>query len=168
MSRIRRFAFIVKAVAAVALLAPSFLSAQGERGAIVVEITGFRNSNGKAGVLLFSREKGFPADHRQALESRFAEIVGNACRVTLEDIPYGNYAVSVFHDENGDGALQLSMFGIPREGVGASRNPAMRFGPPRFRDARFTLDSPEHRLAISMRYPGKRQEPGSGNGGAGK
>lgn len=166
MRRIGRFLFVVKFVAAFSLLAPSFLGAQGERGAIVVEITGFRNSHGKAGILLFSREKGFPADHRQAREARFGTIRENACRVALEDIPYGSYAVIVFHDENGDGALQHDLFGTPREGVGASRNPSMRFGPPRFRDARFTLDSPELRLAISMMYPGKRRGPANGDGGA--
>ncbi len=153
MSRMRRLASIVKVLAAVALFAPTILGAQEGRGVIVVEITGFRNSSGKAGILLFSGEKGFPADRRQALGSRFAAIEGNVCRVRLEKIPYGSYAVSAFHDENGDGVLQKGLFGVPREGVGASRNPGMRFGPPRFRDALFTLDSPERRLAITIRYP---------------
>lgn len=128
------------------------LWAQGGRGSIVIEITGFRNAAGQAGVLLFPRAKGFPADPDHAARKVFSAIDRGACVVTLEDVPYGTYAVSVFHDENADGRLQKDFFGIPREGVGASLNPGMRFGPPRFRDARFTLDSPERKLAVTMKY----------------
>jgi uncharacterized protein (DUF2141 family) len=134
------------------LLFPSSLFAQDDRGAIVVEITGFRNSDGQVGVLLFSREEGFPMDHRLAEKKIFAGIDRNACRVKLEDIPYGIYGISVFHDENADGKLKKNFFGIPREGIGVSRNPTIRFGPPRFKEANFTLDSNEQSLAIAIRY----------------
>ena len=143
---------VVRVVTIVVLLFPCALFAQDDRGAIVVEISGFKNSDGQVGVLLFSREEGFPMDHTLAVKKIFAGIDRNVCRVTLENIPYGFYAVSVFHDENADGKLKKNIFGIPREGIGASRNPAIRFGPPTFSEARFTLDSKEQRLAITMRY----------------
>jgi len=152
MSSLPHLEFVVRVAMIAFLLFPCSLFAQDDRGAIVVEITGLRNSDGQVGVLLFSREEGFPMDHRLAVKKIFAGIDRNACRVTLKDIPYGIYGVSVFHDENADGKLKKNIFGIPREGIGASRNPTIRFGPPRFKEARFTLDSNEQRLAITMRY----------------
>lgn len=152
MRSLPHFVFVVRVVAIVVLLFPCSLFAQDNRGAVVVEITGFRNSDGQVGILLFSREEGFPTDHKLAVKKIFSGIDQNACRVTLENIPYGFYAVSVFHDENADGKLKKNIFGIPREGIGASRNPTIRFGPPKFSEARFTLDSKEQRLAITMRY----------------
>lgn len=152
MSSLPHLVFLVRVAMTAVLLFPCSLFAQDDRGAIVVEITGFRNSDGQVGVLLFSREEGFPMDHSLAEKKIFAGIDQNACRVKLEDIPYGIYGISVFHDENADGKLKKNFFGIPREGIGVSRNPTIRFGPPRFKEANFTLDSNEQSLAIAIRY----------------
>lgn len=152
MSSLPQLLFVVRVAMITVLLFPGALVAQEDRGAVVVEITGFRNSDGQAGVLLFSGEEGFPMDHRLAVKKIFAGIDRNACRVRLENIPYGIYGISVFHDENADGKLKKNFFGIPGEGIGVSRNPTIRFGPPRFKEAKFTLDSNEQRLAITIRY----------------
>jgi uncharacterized protein (DUF2141 family) len=128
------------------------LSAQEIRGNIEVKITGFRNSSGKAGVTLFSSEKGFPMKGELACEKLFADIEQSSCAVVLSNIPYGKYAVSVFHDENSNGKLDTNMIGMPREGVGASNNAKGKFGPPKFKDASFTLDSHKKQLSITMEY----------------
>ncbi len=133
-------------------LMPSPLWADEGRGAIIVEITGFRNEEGRAGVLLFAGEKGFPDDPGPSEAKAFAPIDHKRSRVVLEDVPYGTYAVSVFHDEDGDGKPLKSIFGIPLEGVGASRNPSMRFGPPGFNESSFTLDTPERVVNVTIRY----------------
>jgi len=168
MSLLMRCALAMASGAVIILFFCGQLWAQDDRGSIVIEITGFRNAAGQAGVLLFSREEGFPADPGPADRKIFAAIDRDACRVALENVPYGTYAVSVFHDENADGKLQKNFFGIPREGVGASLNPAMRFGPPRFRDARFTLDSPQRKLTVTIKYLRARHERQRGDEEAGQ
>ena len=48
----------------------------------------------------------------------------------IENIEKGNYAVSVYHDENNNDILETTrLFGIPLEPYGFSNNPSMRFGP---------------------------------------
>lgn len=133
-------------------LMPSPVFAKEWRGEIIVEITGFRNSEGRAGALLFAGDEGFPDSPGLSAAKAFSPIEHNRSRVVLEDIPYGTYAVSVFHDEDGDGKPRKSFFGIPLEGVGASRNPSMRFGPPGFSESSFTLDTPEREVNIIIRY----------------
>lgn len=71
--------------------------------------------------------------------------------IHLDGLPHGNYAAAVIHDENNNAKLD-TLAGIPREGFGFSRNPAIRFGPPRFTAARFTLDSVAETQQIKMRY----------------
>ncbi len=71
--------------------------------------------------------------------------------VRFDGLPKGNYAVAVIHDENGNSRLD-TFAGIPREGFGFSRNPAVRFGPPRFEAARFTLDGGAETQQVRMRY----------------
>ena len=46
----------------------------------------------------------------------------------------------------------IPLRGFPREGFGFSRNPAVRFGPPRFSAAQFTLASDAETQQIRMRY----------------
>ena len=65
--------------------------------------------------------------------------------------PAGRYAVSVLHDENGNGKPDMAVM-IPREGFGFSRNPVVRFGPPAFARAAFAVGPDNQRQTIRMRY----------------
>ncbi len=60
-------------------------------------------------------------------------------RVVFGGLAPGDYAVRVFHDRNGNGALDTNMVGIPREPYGFSGKGAGRFGPPPWADARVEL-----------------------------
>ena len=71
--------------------------------------------------------------------------------VWLRGLPPGDYAISVIHDENGDGRLN-TFLGIPREGFGFSRNPRMRMGPPRYEECRIAVNGASMREAIQIKY----------------
>ena len=66
-------------------------------------------------------------------------------------LPQGGYALAVIHDENSNARLD-TFAGIPREGFGFSRDPPLRFGPPRFAAARFTVGSGAQVQQVSIRY----------------
>ena len=70
---------------------------------------------------------------------------------SLPGLAPGDYALAVIHDENGNGKLD-TIVGIPREGYGFSRNAPVRFGPPRFAAARFTVAGAETSERVTMRY----------------
>ena len=74
-----------------------------------------------------------------------------AGHLSFDGLPSGGYAVSLFHDENGNGKLD-TFVGIPREGVGFSRNPALMFGPPKFNAARFAVGGGDVGEAVKVRY----------------
>jgi uncharacterized protein (DUF2141 family) len=46
--------------------------------------------------------------------------------------------------------LQYGLFGAPRQGFGFSRDAKMRFGPPGFADAAFTLGDV---VTVPLHYP---------------
>lgn len=50
----------------------------------------------------------------------------------FEDLDMGAVAVKVFHDVNGNGALDTNWFGLPSEPYGFGNNAPVRFGPPPF------------------------------------
>lgn len=71
---------------------------------------------------------------------------------SFEGVAPGDYAISVFHDENANGGLDRNFRGIPNEGVDASNDAPGRFGPPKFADARFVYAGGQKEITIHLRY----------------
>lgn len=84
----------------------------------------------------------------------------------VRDLPPGEYAVQAFHDENNNGKVDRALFGIPREGVGFSRDARISLGPPAWRDAVFSHGGEGQTIRFSLRYflgakgPGEPQTAG--------
>jgi uncharacterized protein (DUF2141 family) len=91
-------------------------------------------------VALFQNAEGFPADASKALRTQPAAIDPQtlSAQVVFTGIPQGVFAVMVFHDENRNGKLDKNFVGIPKEGYGASNNPAKKMRPPNFDEAKFS------------------------------
>jgi uncharacterized protein (DUF2141 family) len=120
---------------------------------LVVTCTGLRNDQGQVMVSLFNQATGFPDNKDRAFRSANATVADHTATVTFSDLPPGDYACVFIHDENGNGVFDTS-FGYPLEGFGTSNNPRVRFGPPRFDDARFYLagDAPERHITLRTNY----------------
>lgn len=109
-----------------------------------------RSERGVLQICLTSDPANFPncIDDARALRRT---VKATARTVRFEALPVGGYAVAVIHDENANAKLD-TLLGIPREGFGFSRNPAIRFGPPKFAAARFDLDIKGTDQNIRLRY----------------
>jgi uncharacterized protein (DUF2141 family) len=143
------------AVLVLLLIGPSIrVGAQSGTATLRIRVTGVRNNKGRIALALFQSEAGFPGDSSKAVRLQPAEIDAQtrSAQFVLERVPYGVYAVSVFHDENMNGKLDKNFVGAPKEGYGASNNPRKRMGPPPFDEAKFSLDQPEQSIEIKLIY----------------
>ncbi len=70
-----------------------------------------------------------------------SQISHKTATVTFEGLSEGEYAISLYHDENDNGKLDTGIFGIPKEDYACSRGARGRFGPPKWNDAVFHLDN---------------------------
>ncbi len=115
-----------------------------------VAVEQLRSAKGLLRVCLTADPDNFPncVDDTDAVTR---SVPAGAKGVRFEGLPRGGYAVAVIHDENGNAKLD-TFAGIPKEGFGFSRNPAIRFGPPRFAAARFGIEGDAERQQIRMRY----------------
>lgn len=66
--------------------------------------------------------------------SRAGELV-----ITELLLPPGEYAMTVFHDTNGNGELDTNFIGMPKEPIAMSNNAKAKFGPPKYEDAVFDV-----------------------------
>jgi uncharacterized protein (DUF2141 family) len=69
-------------------------------------------------------------------------VTGKTVTAIFTDIPSGNYAVAVYHDEDNNRELNKGgLFGIPTEAYGFSNNPVALFGPPGYDKCTFKVVS---------------------------
>lgn len=59
--------------------------------------------------------------------------------LTIKDLPVGDYAISLYHDENSDGECNRNFIGIPKEPYAFSNNFKPRMSAPKFEDCKFSL-----------------------------
>ncbi|PCC69785.1 Uncharacterized conserved protein, DUF2141 family [Nannocystis exedens] len=103
-----------------------------------IRMSGFRSDDGQVLVAVFRGAEGFPGDPGKAWKTAVARVTRGQARVDLA-VPTGEYAFAVVHDENGNNAMDTNWVGIPKEGFAASNNAKGRFGPPKYRDAKFRV-----------------------------
>ena len=131
-------------------LAFPLVSATGPMAVVDVDVSGLRNERGTVQVCLTRLPAHFP-DCKGDSKALTGSVPANKGHVQFQTVAPGRYAVSVFHDENSNRKLDRFM-GIPREGFGFSRNPVIRFGPPRFDKVSIQLAPGYTRADVRMQY----------------
>ncbi len=118
-----------------------------------IRINGFKNNTGGSIVYLHNQSSSFPfpSSPENAVSIRTEKITAQSAQLVFSNLKPGRYAVSIIHDENGDGKLQSNFMGIPEEGVGVSNNVHGHFGPPSYDDASFILKDHKY-LKIKVHY----------------
>ncbi len=71
--------------------------------------------------------------------------------VTFKDLPEGEYAVSLFVDENGNGKLDSNAIGIPIEPYAFSNDASGAFGPPTFEQSKFVVSKDAKTVVINIK-----------------
>ncbi len=122
---------------------------------LTVVVEGVRSRDGFLRVALFDSAKGFPmnAPLARALQSvkLASEPPSHPIILVFTNLAEGNYAVSVFHDEDSDGKLKTNILKIPAEGIGVSNNAKGHLGPPKFESAAFALNN-QTKISITVLY----------------
>lgn len=119
---------------------------------LTIELTDLRNDAGLINVALFDSPDGFPSDPGKAVRSGCFSITTLPLVIEFADLPYGQYAATVHHDENMDAKLNCNALGIPKEGIGFSGNPKIWKGIPPFQRTVFEFAPDNTVMAITMKY----------------
>jgi len=61
----------------------------------------------------------------------------NSATISIPEIPYGKYAITIFQDMNSNKKLDKGFLGIPSEPIGFSNDFHPMFGPPKWKDCEF-------------------------------
>jgi uncharacterized protein (DUF2141 family) len=116
-----------------------------------LNVVNIKANKGIIQVLIFKSQDGFPEDIDKAVKSLSIPVKNFSASVVIEDLSPGKYAVSLFHDEDGDGKLKKNSVGLPIERYGFSNNPTLFFGPPSFSKCAFSVGSSPVLIEISLK-----------------
>jgi uncharacterized protein (DUF2141 family) len=116
---------------------------------ITIEVRNVRNARGDVRVDICPKDR-FLADGcpwHAAVPARAGMTV-----ITVAGVPPGDYAAQAFHDENDNDKIDRGWFGIPKEGIGFSRDAHFVPSSPKWRDAEFTHTTAAQTIHFSLRY----------------
>lgn len=143
--------------AMLAVLLPALTTAAATHGAdasktgtLTIRIEGLHGS-APVHFSLWNSASGFL--HSKPLRSAKKAVSDGRAVWTIENVKYGDYAVTAWQDTNGDGKLEANNFGAPTEPVGFSNHAHGHFGPPTYQDAKITVGKPATTAPISLACP---------------
>ncbi len=122
------------------MLGCNLAMAEDITGILMVEISGLKDLSGNVYIAVYDSDSTWLSED-MVLNQKVViadALEGDLVRTELL-LPLGNYALSVFYDQDGDGKLKTNFIGMPKEPIALSNNAVAKFGPPRYDDAVFSL-----------------------------
>lgn len=129
------------------LAAMAAWAASATAAEVVVNVENVRQAKGDVFVIVYDSKEHFL--HERKLEIKAPATVGSV-KLVIADLPPGEYALSAFHDVDGDGKLARNFIGIPKEPAGFSNDAVPSFGPPKYIDAKVTIPTEGATLSVKL------------------
>jgi uncharacterized protein (DUF2141 family) len=123
-------------------------SVSPDQRTLIVVISNIKNERGYIHVALYNNKEIFLKKHWRGETVNAAK---GHVKVTFTDLPEGEYAIGIIHDENKNEKLDKNLLGIPIEGYGFSNNASGFLGSPKFEQASFHFPTRKE-ISISMKY----------------
>ena len=125
-----------------------------QTGDLQLTVTKANNNNGVVRIALYNSKEAYAADKRNTGDGAFrkeAVAVKNATAAyTFKDVPFGKYAIKVYHDEDNSGNFYTGAFGIPKVQYGFSNNAKGMMGPASFNKAMFDFENPQTSMTVEL------------------
>ena len=126
----------------------SFLTLPAMAAAVKINFTNTLQKKGKIYFGVFDNASAFPKG--RPFTSGSLSVAGESEITTLIDLAPGEYAISVFLDENNNGKLDQNFLGIPTERFGFSANPRILTGAPSYHDCAIRVLDQENDFMIQF------------------
>ena len=141
--------YFITWIGGVCFLFASLLGQAQQIGTLTIKATHFESAKGAAVVQLFREHDDIP---EKPFMKSTGTVVNHESTLVLSNVPYGEYAIILFHDENGNGILDHK-FGFPNESMGFSNEWKLSLfsGMPTFQKLKFTFSEKENVWIIKLR-----------------
>ncbi|MBO6525165.1 MAG: DUF2141 domain-containing protein [Balneolaceae bacterium] len=101
-----------------------------------LQVHGFDKVEGEIRIAMFDSKEEYT---KEPVFAVVLPVEGKEVEWKVPDLPFGEYAIAVYHDKNKNGKLDTNFLGIPKEDYGFSNNARGKFGPASWEDAKFSI-----------------------------
>ena len=122
------------------------------QGVVTISITNIEEGSGTVYIALLNSADGWlksSADAKPFRDLSATITSTDDIQLRVEDLPPGQYAISLFQDLDGDGEMDTNFIGFPKEPFGFSA-PMGKFGPPDFEEAAFDFTGVDIKVEVSL------------------
>ena len=131
------------------LLCSTSVPAQAQdKKPILLNIKNIQQAKGRIMIAVYDNKQDYMKNPVHICQQK-VDALGEQKIVT--EMPYGNYAFTVFHDLNDNEELDTNFMGIPKEPYGFSNNPNATFGPPGFTAALVDFQKSNQEIEIQLK-----------------
>jgi len=121
-----------------------------QKGNIKVVVTKLRTDDGLVNIGLYNTKESYLSRGSvPAFKKAKVHAKGNKAVYTFKNVPYGEYTIKLYHDENANGKIDLGPLNIPIEPYAFSNN-AIGTALPNYSHAKFHLDSDAKMLELKL------------------
>jgi uncharacterized protein (DUF2141 family) len=123
---------------------------KAKHGQLNIMIDGIETNSGTLKVMLYNQDTGFPFDHWNAMYNIDIAVEEEGNTVVFKSIPYGKYALYVYHDENSNGKFDKNWTGAAKEKYGYSNMNGGKRVVPLFSQSAFDFEKDGSQLIIEL------------------
>jgi uncharacterized protein (DUF2141 family) len=138
----------LRSLTLVSLFVASLFVSAANAGDLTVEVKGV-GDKGNVMVALYKQTDQWM--RRATGGSQMLPAKKDSMTLTFKDLPEGEYAVSLFVDENANGKMDSNVIGIPIEPYAFSNDASGNFGPPTFEQAKFVVTKDAKKITINIK-----------------
>ena len=113
-----------------------------------VQVTGIAQEGKVVYVAIYRPEDRFPDMSAAWKYTKFTS--SGSTGTAYLDLPFGDYALAAFQDDNGNGKLDKNILGYPKEPFAFSGGFRPVLGPPKFRNCRFSFDGQHRQIGLRL------------------
>ena len=105
---------------------------------LTIKISNIEKIKGDIKVGIFNTNANFLKEG-YAIKNYSIKVDKSTATLIISDLPKGEYAVTMYHDENSDNECNRNFIGIPKEPYGFSNNIKPKMSAPKYNDCKFTF-----------------------------
>jgi len=122
-----------------------------EKGELVLRVNNIEKAGGMVWIGVYDCQNNFLIQENATLVQGAKVNMAGELEMRLDGIPYGTYAIAVFHDENNSGYMDQNFIGIPLEPYSFSVPYSSKWRMPKFEDVKFDFNRPNQIVETKLR-----------------
>lgn len=121
-----------------------------ETGNLIITVDNINKTKGTIWIGLYDSADNYLIKEKSILKKIDVKQKG-ASQLVVDNLPFGTYAVALFHDINANGEMDKNLLGIPSEPYAFSKKPKSKWRIPKFDEVKFNFSKDRQQLKTKLK-----------------